>query len=78
MAKFALLEEFQNPNRDDKTPLPRGIKYQGYEVSLYGEPVTVFIPLKEAAAFEQAMPDQDTLNRDQLKRLLRKFRGIRG
>ncbi len=78
MTEFALIEEFQNPNTNDKTPLPKGLKYQEYELSLHGEPVTVFVPLKESAAFEQAMPDQDTFNRNELKRLLHKFRGIRG
>jgi hypothetical protein len=78
MTKFALIEEFQNPNTDDKTPLPRGLKYQEYELSLYGEPITVFVPLKESAAFEQAMPKRDTFNRRELKHLLHKFRGIRG
>lgn len=78
MTKFALIKEFQNPKEDDTTPLPTGLKYQEYELSLHGDPVTVFIPLKETAEFERAMPDQDTFDRNELKRLLHKFRGIRG
>jgi len=79
MTKFPLIHKFENPEKGDKTPLPRGIKYQEYELPYLNESITVFVPLKESKAFEAEVSKiERELDRGALKRLLHKFRGIRG
>jgi len=79
MTKFPLIHKFENPDKEDHTPLPRGIKYQEYELPYLSESITVFVPLKESEAFETEVSKiERELDRDTLKRLLHKFRGIRG
>ncbi len=79
MTKFPLIHKFEHPHKEESTPLPRGIKYQEYELPYLNESITIFVPLKESERFEAEVSKiEQELNRDTLKRLLHKFRGIRG
>jgi hypothetical protein len=79
--KFSLLKQLEelkkNPDAH-KSPLPKGIKYEQRTLMVESQEVTVFIPLREATAFDQAITEQGKyLSRYDLSTLLRKHRGIR-
>jgi hypothetical protein len=81
MEKFALFSDIINPKKPTTADVPqvKGIKYQQYEVEVEGKNVTVSIPLKESANFEQhLMSFTKGLTTEDLRLTLRQFRGIRG
>lgn len=77
--KFSLLKTLgEEEQADEKTPLPKGINYQEYIIDVQGQELSVFIPLREYVAFEQSLSDIESLDRDALRDILRKHRGIKG
>ncbi len=78
MAKFDLLQQLQNPKTDDKTPLPKGVKYDQHEVVLEGETVLVYIPRRESEKFLEKVEEKPEMTRHNFNALLREVRGIRG
>ncbi len=78
MSNFSLIKQLQNPPKQEKSLLPEGIKYQEYVVQPKDGDMTVFIPLREAEAFEVAVGEIDTLLRADVRTLLRNHRGIIG
>lgn len=77
MTDFPLIKGLQNPEKDEKTPLPRGIKYAKFDVIVENEEMTVHVPEREAAGFEQEIAKAE-LSRYDFKQILRKYRGVRG
>ncbi len=78
MSKFSLIKQLQNPTSVEKPLLPRGIQYQEYVIEPKDGNMTVFIPLREAAAFEEAIQEHAILFRSDVRTLLRTHRGIIG
>lgn len=78
MSNFSLIKQLQTPVKQEKSLLPEGIKYQEYVVQPKDGDMTVFIPLREAEAFEAAIIEIDILLRSDVRTLLRNHRGIIG
>ena len=78
MSNFSLIKQLQQGPSTEKQCLPKGIKYQEYEIEPKDGTMTVFIPLKEAEAFEQALQEINILLRSDVRNLLRAHRGIIG
>lgn len=78
MSNFSLIKQLQNPTAEDEPRLPKGIRYQEYEIEPKDGTMTVFIPLKEAEAFEESLMEFNILLRADVRSLLRKHRGIMG
>lgn len=79
MKAFTLIKQLQEPEDKAVSPLPPGIKYQLYELDIQGDTRRVYIPLREADAFEEAVQQiEEQLTTSTLSKLLRQFRGIRG
>ena len=76
MEDFPLIKSLQE--KDDKTPLPRGHKYVEYEVIVEGEKMTVHIPEKESATFEEALGGSERMDKYSFSKIMRSVRGIRG
>ena len=77
---FSLLQQLtlEKDKVLEQSPLPPGIKYQEYTLEVNGEESTVFIPLRESAAFERTLSAQTKyLDGDALREILRKHRGIK-
>lgn len=77
---FSLIKKLgeleKNPEKG--ASLPSGIKYQTHTLLVDGEDIEVFIPLREAAAFEQTLSEYGKyLNRESFCAILRKHRGVR-
>ena len=78
--KFPLLEQIVEHEKNPAavSPLPKGIRYNEYTLTVDEEETKIFIPLKEAVAFEETLDKEGKyLSREQLATLLRKHRGIR-
>lgn len=78
--KFPLFQQLENlrKNPSSASPLPRGVKYEKRIVSMVNEEIAVFIPLREAQAFDQTVPKNGKyFKSEELSDLLRKHRGIR-
>lgn len=78
--KFSLIQQLNNGESEsgDKFSLPPGVKYQEYILTVEGQEQNILIPFRESEKFEQALanfPD-DTLNKSELRDILRKYRGI--
>lgn len=78
MSKFSLIKQLQEQPETEKSVLPKGIQYQEYDVQTKDGDMTVFIPLREAEAFEKSLSEQTIVFRGDIRRLLRKHRGIIG
>lgn len=86
MEKFTLFADLLKPKttkfvteQKSKEASLKGIRYQQYEVDVAGRTVTVSIPLKESANFEEhLLTFTNEITNDDLKLMLRRFRGIRG
>ena len=78
MPNFDLLQQLQNPEADIKNTLPKGIKYDQFDVVVENETIPVYIPHRESEAFAQFLSENQTLKYEELKDVLRKVRGIRG
>lgn len=78
MSNFSLIKQLQQGPSADEQRLPKGIEYQEYQVEPKDGTMTVFIPLREADAFEQSLKEIDILLRSDVRDLLRKHRGIIG
>ena len=79
MSMFSLIKHLNEGDSTQKSPLAGGIPYQQYDIMVDNIEQCVNIPLKEAAAFEDALNNQTTqLTRQTLKVLLRTHRGVRG
>lgn len=77
MTKYTLINQLQQPNTEkDKPLLPEGVQYQEYVIEPKDGKMTVFIPLKEATAFEDAITKHTILLRSDVRNLLRIHRGI--
>lgn len=74
MTNFQLLTELLDPH--EPTPQRTKIKYQTYELSVEEDVISIGIPLRECERFEQYIQDNNTIDNN-LKNILRKFRGIR-
>lgn len=78
MSEFSLIKQLQNPATEEKPLLPRGIEYQEYVVEPREGSMTVFVPLRETEAFEEAIKGHAVLLRSDVRDLLRTHRGIIG
>lgn len=79
MKTFTLIKQLQEPEDKAKSPFPPGIKYQQYELDIQGDTRRIYVPLREADAFEEEVLQLDEqLTMSTLSKLLRQFRGIRG
>jgi len=76
MSKFSLIKQLQSGPTEVKSLLPKGIEYQEQTVQPKEGDMTVFIPIKEAEAFQNAINDIDVLLRADVRTLLRNHRGI--
>lgn len=78
--KFSLIQQLNDyeENSKNKTVLPLGVKYQEYILTVEGQEQNILIPLRESNKFEQALTNfpSDRLDREELRIILRKFRGI--
>ena len=77
MSDFPLIKSLENPNPDNKTPLPRGLKYAEMKVIVENEEHTVHVPEREAMKFRGEIEGKQLSDHD-FKQLLRKYRGVRG
>ena len=74
MDKFTLLGEknkFINKKNDNQ------IKYHDYEVETINDSVIVSIPLRECERFENELSNTNLLTEYDLKKVLRKYRGLK-
>lgn len=78
MTDFPLIRKLQNPDEDNKTPLPRGLKYKQFEVLVDSEKVIYNIPAREAERFETFLESADATSKYNLMQMIREVRGIRG
>lgn len=80
MSDYSLIKSFQDkPSDADKPLLPEGVKYEEYEVDTYDcGTITVHVPLAESASFEQSLLSSDVIVRSDIRKLMRKHRGIIG
>jgi hypothetical protein len=78
MSEYSLIKQLQNPPTEEKPRLPRGLDYQEYVVEPQEGNMTVFIPIRETEAFEEAIKEHTVLLRSDVRRLLRAHRGIIG
>jgi hypothetical protein len=78
MSKYSLIKQLHNPPTVETPLLPEGIRYQEYQIDPKDGTMTVFIPLREADAFEESLMEYSTLLRSDVRTLLRKHRGIIG
>ncbi len=76
MSEFPLIQSLGKTN--DKTPLPKGHKYQKYMVVVEGQKLVVHIPLKETETFETTWGDRTSMDKYSFNKLMREVRGIRG
>jgi hypothetical protein len=79
---FPLIKKLEQLHKDpkcDESPLPKGVKYEQRIIMVEdSEEVTIFIPLREATAFDQAISEQGKyISRHDFSVLLRTYRGIR-
>lgn len=78
--KFSLLQRLNEADHSpkEKSPFAPGIEYQEYLLEVEGKDETIFIPLKECTAFEDALSKQTKyLTREELREFLRSHRGIK-
>lgn len=78
--KFPLLKQLteMEQNLSTVTPLPKGIKYKEFTLSVGKDEIEVFIPVRETDAFEQTLSEcSEHLKHEDVSELLRKHRGIR-
>jgi len=77
--KYSLIKTLnESPEETKKDPFPKGIEYQEYTIEIKGKPQQIFIPLKECTLFEEHVAHiNKTLDADDLRKLLRKHRGIK-
>ena len=78
MSNYSLIKQLQSGPTEEKSLLPKGIKYQEQTVRPKEGDMTVFIPIREAEAFQSAINDIDILLRADVRTLLRNHRGIIG
>ena len=79
MTDFSLIKQLNSSSEEnEKTPLPKGLPYQQYEVVVENASKIVNIPLKETKTFEQMLSKFTNLTAEDLNKILRKVRGIRG
>ena len=76
MSDFPLIKLLHNPPEAKKSLLPEGIKYQRYEIVPKEGTMTVYIPMRECEAFEEALMEYKVLLRSDVRSLLRTHRGI--
>ena len=77
---FSLLQQLNEEEHRivEENPFPPGVDYQEYTLEVSGEESTVFIPLRECDAFEETLSTQTKyLDDEELRRILRKHRGIK-
>lgn len=81
MSKFSLFGDLLKPVvENNQKPAEPEIKiaYEEYDVVVEGKEVGVSIPTREVEAFESALLNQGpSLSAEQLREILRQFRGIR-
>ena len=80
MKEFSLLQQLEDEKHGirQEDPFAPGTQYQEYTVEAEKQEYKIYIPLRECEAFEQALSTQAKyLDREDLRRLLRKYRGIR-
>ena len=78
MSTFSLLQELGKPPEEPEASLlPEGIDYDEYVVKTIdvGEKI-VYIPVRAAGGFEEALSEYNTIVYAELKQLLREHRGI--
>ena len=78
MSKYSLIKQLQSGPIEEKSLLPKGIEYQEQVVQPKEGSMTVFIPIREAEAFQTAINDIAVLMRADVRTLLRNHRGIIG
>jgi hypothetical protein len=78
MTNYELIKSFQNPKREDHTPLPKGVKYEQRTVVIEGSEHLYHIPQKEIDKFDRYINENKKINRTIINEILRKVRGIRG
>ena len=78
MSNYSLIKQLQSGPTEEKSLLPKGIEYQEQTVRPKEGDMTVFIPIKEAEAFQNAINDINVLVRADVRTLLRNHRGIIG
>lgn len=77
--EFSLLKHLERTKESSKNEpqLPKGIKYQEYIIETDKGKTTVYIPLRECDGFENSLENSAKhIDRDDLRGLLRKHRGI--
>lgn len=72
--KFSLIQQLNN---QEEEVLPSGINYQEYVLEVKNQEQNIFIPLNESEEFENILKQTDTLDKESLRSILRKYRGIR-
>lgn len=72
--KFALIKALNAPEKEEI--LPKGIKYQHYDMDLENVKYNVYIPLREAGKFEAVLGASGKMTKDKLGEILKDFRGI--
>lgn len=78
--EFSLLQQLSQEQNTikEKNPFPPGVSYQEYVLEINGRDIEVFIPLRECETFEEDLSTQTKyLDDDELRKILRKYRGIR-
>lgn len=79
MNDFSLIKQMSESKDQPESPMPKGVKYQQYEIEVDGKDRIINIPLRESDNFEDAVGKlAGTVTGKDLKTLLRQFRGIRG
>ena len=78
-SNFTLIEKLNTPDiiKEDKNPYMHGITYDTYEILVNGKQEEVLIPLKESDNFEKSLMNVNSLDENDLRKLLREHRGIR-
>lgn len=79
MSKYGLIKQLENPVKDDKTQLPKGIEYRQKTVIVEGEERLVNIPAKEVGEFDRLITEAGhKISATTFNKIMREVRGIRG
>jgi len=77
MPKFSLISEYNNIIKEAPKQKSNKTKYQEYIIEVESKECSVYIPLRECENFENVISEETSIDEDQLRRLMREFRGIR-
>lgn len=77
MSKFPLLSDYVSILKEKPLQKSSKIKYQEYIIEVANEETSVYIPIRESENFENVIESLDYISINEIKKLMREFRGIR-